>query len=144
MSNLVERQMIISKPVLPGFFRTRLRRFGITSPYDFLDTLISSRKSGNDIADYYGAWDNTIDVESTLDMTKSSELNEAQETLRQTLSNFLDVCPMTSFLIHTEIREIEELPNGLLITYAADLGQMESTQSGFLPDGYIPGTFRAF
>lgn len=144
MTDKIEKQMIIAKPTLPGFFRTRLRRFGITTPYDFLDSVISSRKTGNDIADFYGAWDNSIDVESTLDMTKSSELSEAQETLRQTLSDFLDVCPMTSFLMHTEIREIEELPNGLLITYAIDHDQMVHTLSGSLPDGYVPGTFRGY
>ena len=134
------KAIVIGKPILQAFLRTRLRRLGFPNPYDYLAHLIFARKSGQDIAAIYDNWDNNTDLEIMADPIKQNEMQIARDELLTIFNNFLNCCPLTSFLIHTDVIQIDELPDGLVVYYTPDPDQVESTFSGNLPWGYVPGT----
>lgn len=134
--------MVIGRPLLPAFLRTRLRRLGFDTPYDYLSHLIFARKSGQDIAAFYDNWDNNTDCDILINPERLEDMIQARDELLFIFNNFLNTCPMTSFLIHTDIYQIDEQPNGLVVYYTIDKDQIDSTQYGNLPWGYVPGTLR--
>lgn len=138
-TDAINSSMIIGKPTLPSFLRTKLRMIGITTPYDFVYYILESRKTGNDLACFYDNWSNLVDY-SHADSKKLDEIAVFQDQLLTTLSSFLDTCPLTSFLLHCDIKAIEELPDGLKISYVVDRTQVENTMANVPPFGYIPGT----
>lgn len=135
--------VIIPKPRLTPFLRTKLRMIGIHSPYDFIDTILTSRKTGYDLAIYYDTWDNLVD-NNKITPQNQAEILGMQDTLLTTLTQFIDFCPLTSFLLHTEIKTIDELPDGLQINYLVDREQIENTHFNQPPEGYVKGTLVGF
>lgn len=130
------QSVIIGKPRLRSFLRTKLRMIGIVEPYDLLDSILTSRKTGYDIANYYDTFSNL----TSDSLQGTSDHTDVQEELRELLSSFIDTCPMTSFLLHVQIVSIVELPDGLQIFYLIDREQLENTRFNQPPEGYIPGT----
>lgn len=142
-TDVINSSMIIGKPILPSFLRTKLRMIDLPAPYDFIYYILESRKSGNDLACFYDSWSNMVDC-SQADSKKLEEISVIQDQLLTTLSGFLDACPMTSFLLHCDIKAIEELPDGLKISYVVDRTQIENTMANAPPFGYIPGTIAGY
>lgn len=137
--------IVIPKPQLQAFLRSRLYHLGFTQPYEYLAQIIFARKSGQDIAAFYDTWDNNADHEILTNEKKHNDMVQARDELLMLFSHFLNCCPLTSFLIHCDILQIDELPDGLMVIYTIDKDQIDSTTVyGNKPYGYVPGTIMGF
>lgn len=131
--------IIIGKPKLTPFLRTKLRMVGLYNPYSFIDAILTSRKTGYDIQNYYDTWDNQIDASKITDANRV-EIDVIQDQLLTILTNFINSCPLTSYLLHMEIKEIIELPDGLRVDFFVDQEQIDNTRYNQPPEGYVHGT----
>jgi hypothetical protein len=135
------QSVIIPKPILPAFLRRELRVLGYPDPYMWLNTIIFARKSGQDLAAFYDTWENETDPSIHSNDAIQCRMIDAREKLLQIFTEYLNVSLLTSFLVHLDIMQIEEIEQGLILYYMVDMDQIDSTTLyGNLPYGYLAGT----